>query len=231
MSVSQYKSFCECESKALAELTGQYERPSNDAMLFGSYVDAYFSNELEQCKQHNPEVFKKSGELKSEFEKANIVIDRIERDPMFMQFMSGEKQVIKTGEIDGVEWKIKIDSYHPERAIVDLKIMRDMEPIWKDGEKQHFIKAWGYEKQAAVYAAIEGNSLPFYLSVATKETEPDLKIIQIAQSVMDEALEEIKARQGRFVAIKKGEETAEECGCCDWCKRNRILKEIELYEG
>ena len=42
-----------------------------------------------------------------------------------MEYMSGEKQVIMTGEIEGVPVKIKIDSYHPNKMIVDLKVMSE----------------------------------------------------------------------------------------------------------
>ena len=51
------------------------------------------------------------------------IIARIERDEYFMKYMSGQKQVIMTGELFGAKWKIKIDSYIPDVAIVDLKVM------------------------------------------------------------------------------------------------------------
>ena len=45
-------------------------------------------------------------------------------------------------------FKIKIDSYHEGACIVDLKVMRDFEPVWKEGQgKLHFIEAWGYDIQ------------------------------------------------------------------------------------
>ena len=42
MSASQFKSFLDCEARTLAELHGEYHRPSTEALLVGSYVDAYF---------------------------------------------------------------------------------------------------------------------------------------------------------------------------------------------
>ena len=39
MSVSQYKSFCKCEAAALAELKGEWTKPSSQALLLGSLVD------------------------------------------------------------------------------------------------------------------------------------------------------------------------------------------------
>ena len=66
-------------------------------------------------------MFKKDGNLKAEYVKANEMINRCERDALFMQYMSGKKQVIMTADMFGAKWKIKIDSYHPGKCIVDLK--------------------------------------------------------------------------------------------------------------
>lgn len=112
MGVSQFKAFEKCEAAALAELTGEYRREKTVSLLVGSYVDANFEGTLDVFKAQNPEIFTKKGELKAEYRKAEEIIQRIERDPLFVTFLSGESQVIMTGEIEGVPVKIKIDSYH-----------------------------------------------------------------------------------------------------------------------
>ena len=71
-----------------------------------------------------------------------------------------------TGDIFGVPFKIKIDSYLPDK-IVDLKIMRDFEPIYVEGKgRVSFIEAWGYDIQAGVYQEIvrqnTGKQLPLH---------------------------------------------------------------------
>ena len=98
-------------------------RKKNSGMMIGSYVDSYVEGTLDKFKQENPEIFKKDGTLKADFTKAEQVIARIERDPFFMSTLAGEKQVIMTGELFGAKWKIKMDSYLPGTAIVDLKVM------------------------------------------------------------------------------------------------------------
>lgn len=227
MGSSQFKAFDKCEASALAELNGEFEREKTASLLVGSYVDAHFENTLDIFKAKNPEIFMKSGDLKSEYKKAESIINRVERDEMFMNFMSGEKQVIKTGEIEGVPFKIKIDSYHPGKAIIDLKVMKDLAPIYQEGKgKLNFIEAWGYDIQGAIYQAIEGNNLPFYIAVATKEKEPDIRIIQISQSNLDVALDYVKSKILRFQAIKEGFIEPERCEHCDYCKRTRVLTEV-----
>lgn len=131
MSVSQFKDFCgtygkmPCEFTAMEKLKGRWEEPKSKALMVGSYVDSYFEGTLDKFKAENPDLFKRDGTLKAEFVKADEIIQRIERDDYFMKFMSGKKQVIMTGELFGTKWKIKMDSYIPDIAIVDLKVIRE----------------------------------------------------------------------------------------------------------
>jgi hypothetical protein len=230
MGSSQFKSFMDCEARTMAEMKGEFVREVTKSMLVGSYVDAHFEGSLDVFQAKHPEIFTKSGELKAEFKQAEKIIERIERDDFFMSYMSGEKQIIKTGEIAGVPFKIKIDSYHPDK-IVDLKIMKDMEPMWKEGQgKVNFALFWGYDIQAAIYQMIEGNNLPVYLAVATKESEPDIDVIQIPQYYIDAALEIVKANAIRFQAIKDGFIEPERCGHCDFCKATKVLNEARSLE-
>ena len=132
MSVSQFKDFNgtygrrACEAAALAKLKGEWKEEPNNAMLVGSYVDRYFEGTLDSFKQEHQEIFKRDGTLKAEYNKANLMIQRAERDELFMKYMSGEKQVIMTAEVFGTPWKIKMDSYLPGIAIVDLKVMASL---------------------------------------------------------------------------------------------------------
>lgn len=230
MGSSQFKSFMECEAMALAEVTGNWEREKTTALLVGSYVDAHYEGTLDLFKAHNPEIFTKAGTLKSEYKQAEIIIERLERDELLQKYMAGQKQVIMTGEIAGVPFKIKIDSYHPGKAVVDLKIMRDFELIWKDGLKISFVEAWGYDIQAAIYQAVEGNNLPFFIAAGTKEKEPDLAIMSIAQNRLDYCLEVVKDNAPRFADIKKGLIVPTRCEKCDYCKSTKVLTEIIDYQ-
>lgn len=230
MGASQFKSFMDCESRTLAELRGEYEREISTALLVGSYVDAYFEGTLSDFKLSNPEIFLKNGGLKAEYRHAEYIIERIQRDEMFMKYMSGQKQVIRTGEIEGIPFKIKIDSYHPGKAIVDLKVMRDFQKTWKDGLKLSFIEAWGYDIQAAIYQAIEGNNLPFFIAAATKEKEPDIAIISIPQERIDFCLNIVKQYVPRFASLKMGVGEPARCEKCDYCRSTKKLIEIISYE-
>ncbi len=229
MGSSQFKSFLSCEASALAELTGEFPREETTALLVGSYVDAHFEGTLDIFVAKHPELFKKTGDrgLLKDYAKADEIIQRIERDEMFMKYMAGDSQVIMTGEIAGVPFKIKIDSYHEGKAIVDLKCMRDFEPQWDNGVKKNFIDYWRYDIQAGIYQEIvrqnTGKKLPFIIAAATKEKATNIGLFEIPQDVLDMALMEVVDKVPRFDAIKRGEVEPERCGDCDYCRFTKKL--------
>ena len=230
MSVSQFKSFRKCPHSALAEIKGKYKREKSTALLVGSYVDAYFEGSLDKFKKENPEIFNsRSGELKSDYKKADKIIERIQKDKLFMKHLSGEKQVIMTGEICGVPIKIKIDSYHPGKQIDDLKIVKDFEPMY-DEERGllPWFEYWEYDLQGAIYQEIVRQNtdlrLPFYLDAATKEEVTDLDIVHVTQDALDFALERFKQDVESYDAIKKGIIKPDRCDKCEYCKLTKVLK-------
>ena len=228
MSVSQFKSFGKCPASALAEIKGKFKREETTSLLVGSYVDAYFEGTLANFIKKHPDIFKKNGTLKAEYVQAEEIIKRILKDRTFKKYMSGEKQVIMTGSINGVPVKIKIDSFHPDK-IVDLKIMKDFENVY-DPERGMlpWFEHWGYDLQGAVYQEIvrqnTGEKLPFYLAAATKEKDTDIDIVHINQKTLDFALERFKQNVEMFDAIKQGIITPDRCEKCAYCKRTKKIK-------
>ena len=224
MSVSQYKSFCKCEAATMAELKGEWKRPKTTALLVGSYVDAWFEGTLDEFKAENPDIFKRDGTLKADYVQAEEIIKRVQEDEVFMEYMSGEKQTVFTAELFGVKWKIKVDSLLLDK-IVDLKVMRSMERIMG----KSFVEHWEYDLQMAVYAAVykkaTGKSLPTYLAVVTKQSPPDLEVIDIPEWRREEILENVKKRLPRIIDVKNGTVKPERCGVCEYC---RATKKIEV---
>lgn len=236
MSASQFKTFLECEDKGLAQIKGNYIRKTTKALLVGSYVDAYFSScaELDAfTANHADELYTKKGDLRADFQRADDIIRRVERDKLMMEYLSGEPQAVMTGELFGSPYKVKIDSLHDDK-IVDLKVMRDMKPIYKDSEWKDFITAWGYDIQGFIYQQIveqnTGKHLPFYLAVATKEESPNIEIIQIPDWKLRSAGEIVKHYTPRFQDIKDGEILPGRCGVCDWCRDTKILDHPISYD-
>lgn len=241
LSVSQYKEFCGtwakqgCEARAMAKLKGEWIEETTTPMLVGSYVDAHFEGTLDWFIVKHPEFFKKDGDLKAAFQKAEQVIERIERDEFFMLCLSGEKQTIFTAELFGAMWKGKFDSYHqrksPFSSIVDLKVVKDLhERFWiKDlGQFVSFIEFWGYDLQGAIYQLLEqakygGEKVPFYIAAADKQKVTDIDVIALRQSDMDRALIGIEGNVKRILDLKAGKVEPVRCEKCDYCKFTKKL--------
>ena len=239
MSSSTFKDFLNCEKQALARVNGEIEEKQSNAMLFGSYIDAYFSGELERFKETTPQLFKKDGTLYKDFENVYEVIHAIEKDELLMKYLSGKHQVVMTGEIEQVPFKIKIDSYIEGVAIVDQKIMssfKDLVWVEKNGipYKTDFIDAFGYDIQGAIYREIvrqnTGKTLPFILAVATKEENPDKALIRIDDYYLDKALEFVKKNCAKYDMIKKGILQPKGCGHCPSCRKDKMCESVLSYE-
>lgn len=235
MSASQFKDFLKCPACAMAKLKEEWKQEKTTALMVGSYVDASYEGTLDIFKAKNPEIFKKDGELKSEYKKAEEIINRLEKDKMFSKYMSGEKQVIMTGEILGVPFKIKIDSFHKDKCIVDLKVMKDMQPIWNGKEKENFVEYYGYDIQMAIYQEIvrqnTGKILPTFLCVATKETVTDFAILEIDNERLEFVMNAIiKPSLLSINNIKNENAEAYRCEKCEYCKSTKEIKQIINYK-
>ena len=167
--------------------------------------------------------------------------------------MSGKKQVIRTGTIAGVPFKIKIDSLLDadtcakivaefpntaaalglcDGAIVDQKAMASMESVWsaEDRCKVPFVEYYGYDIQGAIYQHIEGHMLPFVLAVGTKETEPDLAAMYIDDTDLAAALAVVEDNAPRYQAIKEGKIQPTRCEHCAYCRATKRLTSILNYK-
>lgn len=230
MSYSRFCRFLECEASAAAN----YHTPSTESQLVGSYVDAYFSEELEEFKAEHPEIFTRTGELKAGFKKADELIERIKSDEVFMQMLGGEKQAIMSGEIDGIPFKIKMDSYLPDIAIVDLKVMKDFNKVWSDafGGYTNFAIAYNYDIELAIFQEIvyqnTGKRLKCYLACITKETPSDIGLFEIPQADLDNAMRVVKSNLPRIKKIMDGEIAPHRCETCAYCRETKKATVIDF---
>lgn len=253
MSASQFKSFRSCESAALAELRGEWGRKDSIALLVGSFIDAYFSDEMDQFTAEHPEIYTAKGELKADFQKALNAAQRLEQDDLCRMLLSGRHQVIKTGKIGGVWYKCKSDSLlsaaqveaickkFPEvrnivpfggPIIVDLKYMKDFEPIWDDEahDKLTFIEFWGYDTQGAIYQKLDKRNAPFVIVAATKEAVPNIDSFYIPDDALSYCLDEVEEYSPRYAAIKRGEIEPIGCGTCAYCRSVKRVSSIKHYK-
>lgn len=231
MSVSSYKKLKMCEKDGLLPF-GQ----STESMLIGSYVDAYISGTIDEFKQNHPEIYSSrgatKGELKVDYKYADEICKFISEDDVFSDFMSGEKQVVMTGEISNVPFKIKIDSYSKGIAINDLKVMAKVTN--NQGEFYDFITPWGYDIQLACYQEIvrqnTSEQLPCFICAVTKESPINSVIVNIPQYVLDKALVNVEMNIQHYYDVKQRKVEPVGCGKCKSCIASRSETPIITME-
>lgn len=234
MSVSQFKAFKACEAAALAEIRGEYKRPDTKALQMGSYVDAFFSGEdMDEYRVQHPELINsRTGALKADFKQCDEIIDAARADEMFMSYTieAPRHQEILTGYLFGIPWKIKVDALHPDK-IIDFKLMRDFEPIWRDGQRQQWWRAWEYDLQGWVYREIvrqhTGRKLPFILAAMTKQDPSDRALLEISDEHLNINGPIVEHYAERFQKIKAGEIQPTRCEGCAYCRATRKITKVE----
>ena len=249
-SISQYKRFRECEARALAELAGEWEdQRDNTALLVGNMVHSYFESPEAHKKfmDENADAMiskagKTKGQLKADFLVGQRMIERLEADKQFMEYYVGQKEVAVTGEIEGVEFKGKIDCLNVEKGyFVDIKTTKsDIDSmVWVQDEASgrniqvRWFEAWGYILQMAVYKKMleekYGKKFTPVIYAVTKESTPDTRAIVFqSQEKLDYELSELSMLIKRLDDVKKGKEWVTPCGHCEYCKTKALSQRVEV---
>ena len=245
-SVSQLKRFIGsggrfgCEVQALAEINGEIDPPEpSKAMLLGSYVDCLLlePEKKEQFEKNHPELFKKDGSLYSDYAIAPDMVKTAKNDKTFMKALNGKKQVIMTGKIYGVPFRIKVDVLG-DKKLCDLKTCQSITETQYNpvtGQRETFAEFYDYDLQGAIYQEIvrqnTGKRLPFFLACISKEKVPDHEIIWIDDESLEERLFNEQANIIHVGMLKRGEVEPKACGVCDYCRsRKKVKKAINWRE-
>lgn len=235
-SVSQFKSFVECEAKTMAKLSGEHNETHSKALLVGSYTHAAFeSDEVfdDFLTEYNSIIFKKNGGKYADFEMADQMIETVKGDPFCMFALEGEKEQIFTANLWGVDWKIKVDSInHDRQTFSDLKTTQDLHKRYWSIKYEgwvSFVEAWDYVLQMAVYRrVIEANTgclyTPYIVAV-TKENPPNKEVLHFDESRFDFEYEYAETIIERLAEVKAGEKEPIRCEKCNYCRRTKQTKD------
>lgn len=254
MSCSQYQGWRECEAKQLAKLQGRWEDEPSEAFLVGNYFHTYFEGpeaHAQFIEENENSIFLNQTEaeaaagirrLRAPYAQADKMITVAEADPLIHSLivLPGENELIMSGELFGVPWRVRDDKYVREgRMIIDWKTCANITELkWSDElhEKVTFIDAYGYMMRAAVYSEIEKQFAhektdPNFIIVAiSKQDYPDKGVFLLNHRVRyDYELGEIKKRLPYIMAVKNGSMKPKRCGVCDYCRATKKLYEIRPY--
>lgn len=233
MSASLFKDFLKCPACALAKLKGEWKPEKSKALILGSYVDESLTgtpeSQREFLQKYEKDIFKKQGGKYADFEKADEAVRIVKGQPLMMKYLDGEHQKVMTGEIAGVPFKGKFDSYKEGEFIADLKYVASLR---SPNLFENVVSYWQYDIQGAVYRELvrqnTGKTLPFYLVMVTKESPAHVAVCEISNENLDRALEVVKQNVGTFWRMRNGEIPAERCEeyDCDYCTSTEVLTEV-----
>ena len=251
-SASQFKDFVGfplvhgCEERALKAISGEYKQETTKPMLMGSLLDALWENDdPEYIIERFPDCVSSrgatKGQLKSEYQAVVDMYQRTLKEEKFCAYMAGEKQVIMTGVIENLPFKIKMDSFIEGKAIVDLKTTQTLDRLFRyyipdSGEKLPFYLAYGYDTQLAIYREIvrqnTGDTLKCYLACVDKKPHPICDVIQLTDKLLDDALDRVKQNCETIIMLKKGEAKPIRCeqSDCDYCRDTHECQVISNEE-
>lgn len=238
ISVSQFKAFAECEAQALhnIEVGGENEK---QAFLEGKLFENWVAGDRALFMAQHPEMISTrgatAGQLKAEFNKVIKAAERFLEQDFFKDIINKcEKQVILTGEIEGVKVKCALDLFDREtNSIYDIKCMKDFKEQWNKSEKLYvpWYYIYEYVLQLAVYREIVrqnfGEPKEIGLLAASKEETPDLQAKSFSPELLDLELEYFKNDVKIYDNIKKGLIQPNYCGECDYCKSIKKITEFE----
>ncbi|MEJ6348808.1 PD-(D/E)XK nuclease-like domain-containing protein [Holzapfeliella sp. He02] len=257
MTNSLFKAMKKDEIGTLAKIKGLWNPEENKtALLVGNYVHSYFESKEahDRFKEANQDdMMTKSGKLKADFKVAEKMIHRLTHrydvqvkdwveDNTFQRFYTGDKEVIVTGQVGGVDFKGKIDCLNLEKGyFVDLKTTRSIrEKQWSDElhKKVSFIRNYEYHRQLALYQELIRQTFgkvvqPFIVAVS-KESQTDVQVFNFSseqdKELMSESLEEIKELAPRFRKVLDGEIEPKKLDTSDFVKATRSLSMIMQAE-
>ena len=235
-----------CEARAMARLKGGFEEPKSDALLIGSYVDCLLTEpeKVNEFIENHPEMISSRGTtkglLKADYQRANQMVDRVKQDKTLMKALDGEHQVIMTGTLFGLPFKIKMDSYLPGKAIVDLKTVESLHKTYYTANgRASFVEYFDYILQAAIYQEVvyqnTGNRLPFYLACVSKEPIPDIALVYIDDETLENRLYGNELTEGiakeceQIRLLKSGEVEPMRCEHCAYCLPTKVIKKPIAY--
>ena len=255
MSCSQYQDFLTCEAATMAKLNGKYIPKKSEAFTVGNYFHtALESDEAHEkfCNEHFNDIYKtkvdkKTGEVVvtgkyAPYVTADEMIQTCLNDPLIKSLilMDGKEEVIMTGNIFGVPWKIRLDKYIPDkRLIIDWKTTADINKTEYNpliGERESFVEFLGYMMRAAVYTEIEKQftkketDADFVIVAVSKQDPPDKTALLLNhRQRYDWELEQVRDNLARIMLVKKRAVAPKRCGECEYCRKTKVLKRIVPY--
>ena len=235
-----------CSAREVAVIKGDYTKPDKKVFLVGQYVHAWGDSKesfQEFCSDNYAKIYTKGSKPRSDFERADLMIDVLKNCPIVTDMKNCEHEIIMVGIIAGVEIKIVVDLLDLERNyFADYKTTDKIGKLtYKNGKKLSFIDTYDYKLQFAIYEEIiyqnTGKHLDCYIIVVDKKPTPEHNIIYMGNvdnaDWYAEKLEEVELKLPHLQLVKTGKADPVRCEECAYCISTRKLTgpvSLEAFE-
>lgn len=229
LSSSDVKKAMRCEA---AWAAGEREDEDKNAFVFGHLFEALVTGE----EYDNPLVYSSKGptkgQVKAEYKPAYDMAKAVRRSSMLAEIIDrSRKQVIMTGEIGGLPFRMMCDLLDVDGSIYDIKSARSFAPQYDDGHAAYrdWWAIWEYPVQLWIYREIarqNGLTVPRVGLIAAAKDNADVQALTFSRETMEAAEADARYTIERMAAIRRGD-TPEPCGHCRWCVGQKIITEFE----
>lgn len=229
LSSSDVKKAMRCEA---AWASGEREDEDKNAFIFGHLFEALVTGE----EYENPLVYSSKGptkgQVKAEYRPAYDMAEAVRRSSMLAKIIDrSRKQVIMTGEIGGLPFRMMCDLLDVDGSIYDIKSARNFAPQYDEDRAAYrdWWAIWEYPVQLWIYREIarqNGLAVPRVGLIAAAKDNADVQALALSRETMEAAEADARYAIERMAAIRHGD-TPEPCGHCRWCIGQKVITRFE----
>lgn len=239
LSSSDVRQAIKCEFAWKAYRTGKMqEDESNEAFKQGNLFEVMLSGtdeEIQLFQQNNPDVFSSrgatKGQLKSSYQSVMDCVESVRRQLFLMEIIqNSRKQVIMTGKIMGVPFRVMCDLIYTDGSIYDLKCMKSFTREWSSRAETYveWFEAWNYHVQLWIYKEIaeqNGLTVPNVGLIAGSKHNADVQALRFGNDLIAQAKADALYEIERMRDILNGAEPMR-CESCDVCIKSRTINKF-----
>lgn len=236
LSSSDVKQAIKCEFAWKAYRTGHMQEDEDkEAFKQGNLFEVMLSGtdeEIRLFQENNFDMFSSrgetKGELKSAYRSVMDCVESVQRQPFLMDIIrNSRKQVIMTGKILGLPFRVMCDLIYTDGSVYDLKCMKSFNREWSIRAETfvEWYEAWNYPVQLWIYKEIaeqNGLTVPNVGLIAGSKQNADVQALRFGNDLIAQAKADALYEIERMKDILNGAEPMR-CESCKACVKSRII--------
>lgn len=237
ISSTDVKTALRCEALWAARDAGARPYPEqSESFAYGHLFEAALTGTAEEYISAHPELLltrgSNKGQLRAAYADALDLAQDVRRSPFLAGLVDRcRKQVILTGELEGLPVRVMMDLVDEDGSIYDIKTAHDFRQVWDNGRGAYteWWELYHYPVQLWIYREIaqqNGFTVPHVGLIGASKRDGDVQALRLSKEVLDGAGADARYALNRMAAIRAGS-APEACGSCDYCIGTKIITGFE----